>query len=305
MSPKSVSLAGGIRYIDHRIDNATGCAVITRAEMYADVFSCTLPAPEYQPNATLDCDWAHSYPLADTSVPPPYPPTGSLPLPAAYGASSNTWTTWYNSLVRWGGASSSAALTAWLSTTPTGVADAVAPVDWSLAPSNVCVIAQPLFLDGFAAGFHAGGSALGIESAVLSGRYDLPLAFSPVDPDADLICNLCGEELAPHAFCWTHLTTENLCHGTSRDICNCERHPGIDDWCMHGDEPELESGEFSLGWYGPSSQAYHPGEGGHRWITGIVSDGEEDEDGCEAVRIVPNPRGLGPRHWDDEVEQPC
>ena len=176
--PKSTSLAGGIRYLDHRIDNATGRAIVTRAEMYADVFSCTLPTPEYQPNATLDCDWAHSSRLANTSIPPPYPPTGSLPLPAAYGASSGMYTTWYNSRVRWGGASSGAALTAWLSTTPTGVADAVAPVDWSLQHGNVSMVLQPIFMEGKAAGFYAGGSATGSVGEVMSGRYDLPLAYT-------------------------------------------------------------------------------------------------------------------------------
>jgi hypothetical protein len=171
LPPKSVSLAGGIRYIDHRVDVATGRAAITRAELYADVFSCTLVTPEYQPNASIDCDWAHSYPLANMSIPPPYAPTGSLPLPVAYGASSGTWTTDYNSLVRWGGASSSAALTAWLSTTPTGAADASNSIDWSQAPSNVSVITQPLFMNGISAGFFADRSALNTGDDVVAGRY--------------------------------------------------------------------------------------------------------------------------------------
>jgi hypothetical protein len=176
--PKSVSLAGGIPYIDHRVDNATGRAIVTRAELYADVFSCTLPTPEYQPNATLDCDWAHSFPLANTSIPPPYAPTGSLRLPAAYGSSSPTPTAFENSLVRWGGASSSAALTAWLSTTPTGAADAANPVDWTLAPSNVSIITQPLFMNGVTAGFYAGRPVPDGVGEVMGGRYHLPLAYT-------------------------------------------------------------------------------------------------------------------------------
>ena len=175
---KTVSLAGGIRYISHRVDNLTGKAVITRAEMYSDVYSCTLPTPEYEPaGAALDCDWAHSWPLSNASVAPPYAPTGSLPLPAAYGASTITPSAYFNSLVRFGGASSQAALAAWLSTTPTGAADAFNPVDWSLAPSNVSTIAQPLFMNGVAAAAAAGGLAVGGLSEIMPARHHLPLSY--------------------------------------------------------------------------------------------------------------------------------
>ena len=176
---KSTSLAGGIRYIAHRVDNATGKAVVTRAELYADVYSCTLPTPEYEPaGALLDCDWAHSYPLANVSVPPPYLPTGSLPLPSAYGAMVGSPAALRNSLTRYGGATSPAALLQWLSTPPTGAADATHPTDWSAAPSNVSLIAQPLFVDGLAAASLAAGAArLDGSRELMPGRYHLPLAY--------------------------------------------------------------------------------------------------------------------------------
>ena len=121
----------------------------------------------------------------------------------------------------------------------------------------------------------------------------------PSDPDDDLICNLCGEDVSPHAFCWTHLSTENICHGAHNETCNCKREPGMDDWCLHGDSPELPSEEFPFGWYGPSSMAYHPGDGKERWITGAISEDEEDAEGCQAVRVIPRSRGRGPSQWEE------
>ena len=75
---KSTSLTGGIRYIAHRRQQAvTGNAVLTQAELYAGVWTCTLPTPELDPTP-LDCDWAHSYPIANLSRPMPSTPTASL-----------------------------------------------------------------------------------------------------------------------------------------------------------------------------------------------------------------------------------
>ena len=56
---KSASLTGGIRYIAHRVQAETGTAVLTKGELYADVWSCSLPTPEHD-SSPLDCDWAHS-----------------------------------------------------------------------------------------------------------------------------------------------------------------------------------------------------------------------------------------------------
>ena len=67
---KSLSLTGGIRYLDHRVDPVTGKANLTRAEMYAEAYTCTLITPEYD-TSPLDCDWSHSYPIADLSRHPP------------------------------------------------------------------------------------------------------------------------------------------------------------------------------------------------------------------------------------------
>ena len=144
---KSVSLTGGIRFFEHRLHPQNGTARLTRAEVYADVYSCTLITPEYD-SSPLDCDWSHSSPLANLSRPPPYTPTGSLPLPTAFSAQAphpfapNNW------LIRFGGASCEEAMRLWLSTPPIGVQDSLVPVDWTAAPANVTLMLQPLFVPG-------------------------------------------------------------------------------------------------------------------------------------------------------------
>ena len=109
---KSVSLAGGIRYLEHRWDAAAGLSRTTAAELYADVWSCTLVSPAHD-TAPLDCDWHHTAPLANTTLGPPFLPTGSLPAPVAHAASvgypagHQIWN------ARFGGVTSEAAVAAW------------------------------------------------------------------------------------------------------------------------------------------------------------------------------------------------
>ena len=167
---KSTSLTGGIRFIAHRWQPDTGTAIVTQAEVYADVWSCTLPTPEYDPTLQRqDCDWAHSYPIANLSRPPPYTPTASLPLPIAYSAHSEYRASRYHSLLRFGGVSSAAALQLWLSAVPTGAADVLQPVDWTRAPANVTLMQQPLFLNDATEQSPADFQAL---------RFYMPLAFT-------------------------------------------------------------------------------------------------------------------------------
>ena len=166
---KSTSLTGGIRFIAHRWQPDTGTAIVTQAEVYADVWSCTLPTPEYDPTLLpLDCDWAHSYPIASLSRPPPYTPTASLPLPIAYSAHSEYRASRYHSLLRFGGVTSAAALQLWLSAVPTGAADVLQPVDWTRAPANVTLMQQPLFLNDATEQSPADFQAL---------RFYMPLVF--------------------------------------------------------------------------------------------------------------------------------
>ena len=62
---KSVSLTGGIAYLERQWSPSTGISRMTRAEVFADVWSCTLVTPEYD-SSPIDCDWHHSQPIADT-----------------------------------------------------------------------------------------------------------------------------------------------------------------------------------------------------------------------------------------------
>ena len=91
---KSVTVAGGIAYTQHRFDAATNRSVITRAQLYADAWSCLLVI-DYVPCApplvcpfVITCDWHYSYPLGRLNVQQPAAPSGSLPLPLASSASA-------------------------------------------------------------------------------------------------------------------------------------------------------------------------------------------------------------------------
>ena len=165
---KSVSLASGLRYLDHRVDAATGIAVVTRAEMYSDVWSCTLPTPEYD-HSPLDCDWHHTYPIADLSRGPPYTPTGSMPIPIAHSAHAPFPASATNWLIRFGGATSEEAVRMWRATTPVGAVDSIVPVDWSAAPANVTLMQQPLWVQGMPEPTAADMEPL---------RYHLPSAYT-------------------------------------------------------------------------------------------------------------------------------
>ena len=91
---KTVSLAGGIRYLSHRFDAASSSAIMTRAEMYADVWTCTLVTPEWRKNnrSDIDCDWHYSYPIANLSRDgdsiSTAAPSSSLPVATAHAASA-------------------------------------------------------------------------------------------------------------------------------------------------------------------------------------------------------------------------
>ena len=84
---KSVSVAGGIRYISHRFDPVANRSVITAAEMYADVWSCTLLITSYRP-FQVECDWHYSFPQGQIAFTTPPAPSGSLPVPLASAASA-------------------------------------------------------------------------------------------------------------------------------------------------------------------------------------------------------------------------
>ena len=115
---KSVSLSGGVRYVDHAWDAALNRTVMTNATVYADVWTCTLPTPEYQGQGQdaviLGCDWTYGSPLADPNRVVGAMASGSLPVPVAHSASvpfpvgHQVWQ------VRVGGLSSVAAQGQWM-----------------------------------------------------------------------------------------------------------------------------------------------------------------------------------------------
>ena len=137
---KSTSLVGGIRYLSHRYDATTRTAILTRAVVFADAWSCTLPSPPWDQSPT-DCDFAHSFPIANLSSEPPFYPTGSYPVPMAHGGS--VIDAEMEQPFRVGGVSSRAAMQRWLSTPPFGQVDSLIPFDWTLALANLTILQQP------------------------------------------------------------------------------------------------------------------------------------------------------------------
>ena len=173
---KSISLGGGLRYLERRWDESAGVSRMTKAELYADVWSCTLVTPEHDPSP-LDCDWSHSRRMANTSVPPPYAPTGSLPVPIAQSADARgqgVRRVWHH---RFGGVTSRAAVAAWTRSVPQGAADAFRRVDWSAAVSNVTMLQQPVLVpDEPDTPDSVTGGAL--PTTVAETRYDLPTTWA-------------------------------------------------------------------------------------------------------------------------------
>ena len=109
---KSVSLAGGVRYLEHELDAELQTSRMTRALLFADVWSCTLSTPEYDA-APPDCDWRHTAPVANSSRPGPYLTTGSLPVPVVHAADVGFPFGHYVWNARFGGVTSNAAIAAW------------------------------------------------------------------------------------------------------------------------------------------------------------------------------------------------
>ena len=83
---KSVSVAGGIRYLSHRYDPLSNRSFITAAELYADVWSCSLFFPSRNPYR-MACDWHYSYPGGRADITDSPAPSGSLPVPLTSAAS--------------------------------------------------------------------------------------------------------------------------------------------------------------------------------------------------------------------------
>ena len=120
---KSVSLVGGIRYIDHRYDAALNRSITTKAEVYADAWSCTVWPMWLGWYTRVDCDWHYSFPFAlVSSNSSDYAPSGSFPLPIAHSASALHPVGAYLINMRIGGVTSRGALRAW-STTPLPAAE--------------------------------------------------------------------------------------------------------------------------------------------------------------------------------------
>ena len=137
---KSTSLVGGVRYTGLRYDPRTRTANVTGARVFADAWSCTLPSPPWDSSPT-DCDFSHSFPIADLSSTGPFLPSGSWPVPTAHAASLTDAE--MEQPFRVGGATPRAAVRRWLSTPPFGQADSFLPFDWRLTPANLTALQQP------------------------------------------------------------------------------------------------------------------------------------------------------------------
>ena len=170
---KTISVGGGLRYVRREWDESRGVSRMTEAELFADVYSCTLITPEWDPSAT-DCDWSHTRRMANLSVPPPYLPTASLPVPIAHGPSARGQPVRKMWNIRWGGVTSEAAAAAWRATVPQGAADAFEKFDWGSAAHNLTLIAQPV-LPANEMDFAAEGAP---QPTVAETRYDLPTAWT-------------------------------------------------------------------------------------------------------------------------------
>ena len=121
---KTVTLVGGIRYLEHRYDSALNQSITTKAEVYADAWSCTVWPMWIQGSQNVDCDWHYSFPFAAQkhSAMPDYAPSGSVPLPIAHSTSALHPIGGYLINMRIGGVTSREALRAW-STTPLPAAE--------------------------------------------------------------------------------------------------------------------------------------------------------------------------------------
>ena len=146
---KTVSLSGGIRYLERRWNATLATSRMTRAETWADVWTCTLPTPEYD-LSPVDCDWRHSVPLASLDRPAAFPArsTGSLPVPVAYGADvgypagHRVWN------ARFGGVSSVAAMQQWRAQEmgSTGVPSSPSFSSSPSSPTFLPIMLQPLII---------------------------------------------------------------------------------------------------------------------------------------------------------------
>ena len=186
---KTATLVGGVRYLDHRYDPVLNRSITTRAEVYADAWSCTVWPMWVQGSTRADCDWLYTFPFArgEADLTADYAPSGSLPLPIAHSASALHPTGGYLINMRIGGATSREAVRAW-STTPLPAADAdndgvggggvgsglSRDTQWS----NVTFLTQP---SGYRSRQlrYTGGST---REEVMASRYGLPLAWT-VDED--------------------------------------------------------------------------------------------------------------------------
>ena len=137
---------------------------MTRAQVFADVWSCTLVTPEYDPSP-IDCDWHHSLPIADTSRGGPYTASGSLPVPIAFSANQpQSHSTRWPWTASFGGVSSQEGLKRWTRQPPPGLSLA-SLIDQSDVPANVGFLMQPVLVPGDA----------GPPATVSATRYWLPL----------------------------------------------------------------------------------------------------------------------------------
>ena len=84
---KTVSVAGGIRYLSHRFDLVANRSFITAAQMHADAWTCALFLTHLTVAFRAQCDWHYSYPDGRPDSPAPPAPSASLPFPLTSTAS--------------------------------------------------------------------------------------------------------------------------------------------------------------------------------------------------------------------------
>ena len=161
---KAFTLAGGITYSAHRFDAVLNRSVTTRAEVHADAWTCNTDLEEGE------CDWRFTYPHGNLSQPGVAAPSGSLPVPVAFGASAAYPMGHSQANTRMGGAAPEAAMQAWRRMRLRVDEAQANSVRWR-SEYNVSLMQQP---NAFASQSLAPQPTLGELNVA---RYQLPLSY--------------------------------------------------------------------------------------------------------------------------------
>ena len=144
---KLVTLAGGITYLTHRFDALLNRSITTQAEVWADTWSCSVDW-ECEVVGECQCDWFNTYPMGKLNARnvSTAAPSGSLPVPVAFGTSAAYPFGAFLLNTRIGGAVPEAALQEWSNTPLRADTEWLANrAQWGNSPQNVtlALLQQP------------------------------------------------------------------------------------------------------------------------------------------------------------------